>query len=188
MTVYTLISTRGSIGPFFLEILRGRNVTVNSDWYTTILEGLLLQNSKYSGIVNSLTWFGQDGSTSYTWNQSIGIVRQTCAERLISRRDDIFWYPRRPDLTPFDFFIGIPQTKCGHRQFKKYWSVRRVYQKGNASNYSSVIEKSCYKSPLAFTGVPPPRMPPFRWFLKNKRQLLPSTLLVLIHLSVLFIF
>ncbi|CAF4890265.1 unnamed protein product [Pieris macdunnoughi] len=54
---------------------------------------------------NRATWFQQDGATCHTSNASLAAVNETFAGKLISRRGDIAWPPRSPDLTPPDFLI-----------------------------------------------------------------------------------
>lgn len=114
VTVWAAISSKGVIGPFFFEDLRGRNVTVNTERYTTMLEGFFTSEIENSRIVNSRTWFQQDGATSHTSNQSMETVKQMFPGRLISRRGDILWPPRSPDLTPLDFFLW------GYLKYKVY--------------------------------------------------------------------
>src|SRR5277367_1609163 len=51
------------------------------------------------------TWFQQDGATPHTTNISIHLLQQNFPGRLISKRGDIEWPPRSPDLNPPDFFL-----------------------------------------------------------------------------------
>ena len=58
------------------------------------------------------TWFQQDGATSHTSNVSLPRVREIFPGKLISRRGDINWPSRSPDLTPMDFFLwGFLKSK-----------------------------------------------------------------------------
>lgn len=50
-------------------------------------------------------WFQQDGATSHTSNTALEAVREWFPDKLISRRGDINWPPRSPDLAPNDFFL-----------------------------------------------------------------------------------
>lgn len=54
---------------------------------------------------NSTTWFQQDGATCHTSNESLTVVNELFEGKLISRRKEIPWPPRSPDLTPLDFFL-----------------------------------------------------------------------------------
>lgn len=105
VTVWAAISSKGIIGPFFFEDSRGRNITVNTDRYVAMLEGYLTPELARSRIANTRTWFQQDGATCHTSNDSMAVVRQMFPARLISKRGDIPWPPRSPDLTPPDFFL-----------------------------------------------------------------------------------
>ncbi|CAH2088888.1 unnamed protein product [Euphydryas editha] len=58
----------------------------------------------FSGF-NQRTWFQQDGATYHKSNDSIATVREIFGQKLISRRGDINWPLRSPDLTPMDFFL-----------------------------------------------------------------------------------
>lgn len=106
VTVWAAISGRGIIGPFFFVNARGQNVTVNTERYVAMLEGFLAPELENSRIVNSRTWFQQDGATCHTSNDSMAVVKQMFPSRLISKRGDIPCPPRSPDLTPPDFFCG----------------------------------------------------------------------------------
>ncbi|KPJ21635.1 Transposable element Tc3 transposase [Papilio machaon] len=63
-----------------------------------------LQLSEFQGY-NSATWFQQDGATCHTSNESLADLKEKFAGKLVSRRGDIPWPPRSPDLTPLDFFL-----------------------------------------------------------------------------------
>ncbi|KAJ4428891.1 hypothetical protein ANN_25884 [Periplaneta americana] len=62
--------------------------------------------------VNENTLFQQDGATSYTARISMDTVNVFFPSRAISRKEDITWPPRSPDLTVCDFFLwGHLKTK-----------------------------------------------------------------------------
>lgn len=105
VTVWAAISAHGIIGPFFFEDQRGNSVTVNTERYTAMLRNFFFpQLSEFRGY-NSATWFQQDGATCHTSNESLAVAKEMFAGKLISRRGDIPWPPRSPDLTPPDFFL-----------------------------------------------------------------------------------
>lgn len=105
MTVWAAISAHGIIGPFFFEDQRGNSVTVNTERYTAMLRNFFFpQLSEFRGY-NSATWFQQDSATCHTSNESLAVAKEMFAGKLISRRGDIPWPPRSPDLTPPDFFL-----------------------------------------------------------------------------------
>lgn len=105
VTVWAAMSSRGIIGPYFFEDARGRVLTVNSERYVKMLDDFLLPKLQNFPGYNQRTWFQQDGATSHTSNVSLPRVREIFPGKLISRRGDINWPPRSPDLTPMDFFL-----------------------------------------------------------------------------------
>ncbi|XP_050342348.1 uncharacterized protein LOC126768367 [Nymphalis io] len=105
VTVWAALSASGIIGPYFYEDQRSRPVTVNTQRYIAMLQNFFapaLQD--YSGF-NQRTWFQQDGATCHTSNDSIAAVREIFGQKVISKRGDINWPPRSPDLSPMDFFL-----------------------------------------------------------------------------------
>lgn len=105
VTVWAAISTHGIIGPFFFEDQRGNSVTVNTERYVAMLRNFFFpQLSGFQGY-NSATWFQQDGATCHTSKESLAVIKEMFAGKLISGRGDIPWPPRSPDLTPLDFFL-----------------------------------------------------------------------------------
>lgn len=105
VTVWAAIAKWGIIGPYFFENNRGQAVTVNSERYTAMLRSFLIPTLQESRGYTRNTWFQQDGATCHTSNESIEVVREMFPQKLISRRGDISWPPRSPDLTPADFFL-----------------------------------------------------------------------------------
>lgn len=105
VTVWAAMSARGIIGPYFFEDNMGRAVTVNSERYVEMLDNFLVPELQNFSGYNQRTWFQQDGATSHTSNMSLPRVREIFSGKLISRRGDINWPPRSPDLTPMDFFL-----------------------------------------------------------------------------------
>lgn len=105
VTVWAALSASVIIGPYFFEDQRSRPVTVNTQRYIAMLQNFFapaLQD--YSGF-NQRTWFQQDGATCHTSNDSIAAVREIFGQKVISKRGDINWPPRSPDLSPMDFFL-----------------------------------------------------------------------------------
>ncbi|GFY30986.1 uncharacterized protein TNCV_1629591 [Trichonephila clavipes] len=50
-------------------------------------------------------WFQQDGATCHTARATIGLLKDTFSDRLISRFGPVNWPPRSCDLTPLDYFL-----------------------------------------------------------------------------------
>ena len=116
-TVWAAISAKGIIGPYFFENSQGNNVTVNSVEYVKMLrEFLIPQLHQFEGY-NSRTWMQQDGATCHTSNVTLPVVKEIFPNKLISRRGDIPWPPRSPDLTPCDFFLwGYLKSRVYHNK------------------------------------------------------------------------
>ncbi|GFW86348.1 putative LOC100569746 [Trichonephila clavipes] len=49
--------------------------------------------------------FQQDGATCHTARATIGLLKDTFGDRLISRFGSVNWPPRSCDLTPLDYFL-----------------------------------------------------------------------------------
>lgn len=113
VTVWGAMSASGIIGPFFFEDHQGRAVTVNSQRYVDMLQTFLTPAlQEFEGYTQD-TWFQQDGATCHTSNLSMPVVQALFPGKLISRRGDIQWPPRSPDLSPCEFFYGdILKVKC----------------------------------------------------------------------------
>ena len=104
--VWAAMSAKGIIGPYFHEDRRGRAVTVNSDRYCEMLRNFLASELQEFNGFNSGTWFQQDGATCHTPDQSREAVNELFPNKVISRRGNINWPPRSPDLSPLDYFCG----------------------------------------------------------------------------------
>ena len=50
-------------------------------------------------------WFQHDGATCNTAKATLDILRPVFEDRVISRRADVVWPPRRCDLTPLDYYL-----------------------------------------------------------------------------------
>lgn len=103
--VWAAISSQGIIGPYFFEDDRGRTQTVNSDRYCHMIRTFLATEMQNQDGYNRNTFFQQDGATSHVTNDSLAALHDLFPGRVISRRGDINWPPRSPDLTPADFFL-----------------------------------------------------------------------------------
>lgn len=105
VTVWCAIHAQGIIGPYFFEDGRGRAVTVDSDRYVDMLNNFFEPALQDFDGYNRDTWFQQDGNTCHTSNRSLPVIQALFPEKLISRRGDLPWPPRSPDLTPCDFYL-----------------------------------------------------------------------------------
>lgn len=105
VTVWAALSARGVIGPYFFENERGHTVTVNTERYIAMLQNFLAPTLQDFDGFNQRSWFQQDGATCHTSNDSLSAVREIFGKKVISKRGDINWPPRSPDLSPMDFFL-----------------------------------------------------------------------------------
>lgn len=103
VTVWCGICSEKIIGPYFFEDENGTTVTVNGDRYRDMLTNFVKPQIDALGIEG--LWFQQDGAPWHTANLSINILNRMFPGHVISKRGDIEWPPRSPDLTPPDFFL-----------------------------------------------------------------------------------
>ena len=104
VVVWATMSAKGIIGPYFHEDQRGRAINVNSDRYCDMLRNFLVPELQEFAGFDSRTWFQQDGATFHTSNGSMEVVNELFPNKVISRRGNIDWPPRSPDLSPLDYF------------------------------------------------------------------------------------
>lgn len=106
LTVWCAVSQFGVIGPYFFEE-EGVTVTVNSDRYGAMLQNYLHPRIEAITEEEGLQelWFQQDGATAHTARNSLNLLRQMFPGHLVSRRGDLEWPARSPDLSVCDFFL-----------------------------------------------------------------------------------
>lgn len=105
LVVWAAITSTGVIGPYFFEDVSGRAVTVRAHNYCEMIREFLVPAlQEYRGNT-SRVWFQQDGATCHTANVSIELLKSVFPEKLISKKGDIEWPPRSPDLSPCDYFL-----------------------------------------------------------------------------------
>lgn len=104
VVVWAAMWAKGIIGHYFHEDQRGRAINVNSDRYCDMLRNFLVPELQEFTGFNSRTWFQQDGATCHTSNDSMEVVNELFPNKVISRRGNLNWPPRNPDLSPLDYF------------------------------------------------------------------------------------
>ena len=97
----------GVIGPYFFGNARGNSVTVNSEEYVKMLREFFQPQLQQLVGYNNRSWMHQDGATCHISNESIPVAKEMFPNKLFSRREDIPWPLRSPDLTSADFFMGL---------------------------------------------------------------------------------
>ena len=98
LLVWCGMTARNVIGPYFFD------GPVNTESYLIMLREFLLPELRRLRILRT-TIFQQDGAPAHTAARCIDWLQGRFGERIISRRCDMKWPPRSPDLTPPDFFL-----------------------------------------------------------------------------------
>lgn len=104
VTVWCAVSSKCIIGPFFFENA-GKTTTVNAERYLDMIKTFAIPNMRKKRFFTKNTWFQQDGASPHIEKSVMNLLKQTFAERLISRNAPFLWPPRSPDLTPPDFYL-----------------------------------------------------------------------------------
>jgi len=99
------------IGPYFFEDEAGRAVTVNSAHYTEMLHTFLEPELQRLGVETQTLWLQQDGTTAHTVRTVMRALNEMIPARMISRRGNIEWSARSPDLNACDFLWGYLKIK-----------------------------------------------------------------------------
>lgn len=81
----------GIVGPFFFY------GNVNTARYTEMLKEFVIPSLRRRRRLRS-TWFQQDGATCHTANETMNVLRDAFANRIISKRAEMEWPPRSPDF------------------------------------------------------------------------------------------
>ena len=92
------------------------------------------------GINLENVWWQQDGVPAHTSNQSMHYLRGQFPGKVISKRGDVIWPPRSPDLAILDFFLW------GYLKHK-IWSVQRNQQPSNIEQLKESIRRNCREIP-----------------------------------------
>ncbi|GFU79332.1 putative transposable element [Trichonephila clavipes] len=105
LTVWCALWAGGIIGLYFFKNDEGHNVTVNGDRYRAMITNFFFPELNNHDVQE--LWYQQDGSTCHTACATIGLLKDTFGDRLISRFGPVNWSPRSCDLTPLDYFLWI---------------------------------------------------------------------------------
>ena len=93
------------IGPYFFEDQAGGAVTVNSARYTEMLRTFLEPELQRLGVETQTLWFQQGGATAHTVRNAMRLLNEMFSARVFSRRGNIEWPARSPDLNACDFLL-----------------------------------------------------------------------------------
>ncbi|GFV64737.1 uncharacterized protein TNCV_3275081 [Trichonephila clavipes] len=82
LTVWCALWAGGIIGPYFFKN-DGHNVTVNGDRYRAMITNFFIPELNNHDVQE--LWFQQEGVTCHTARATIGLLKDTFGDRLISR-------------------------------------------------------------------------------------------------------
>ena len=71
-TVWFALWTAGNIGSYFFKNEAGHNVTVNWEWYRTMINHFFVP--KLADVDKDDLWFQQNGATCHTVNETINLL------------------------------------------------------------------------------------------------------------------
>ena len=107
------ISANFILDPYFYQEFAEngnlRSVTVNGAQYCEMLEDYVIPQLAEMEVLDDAIWM-QDGAPAHTTRVVTDLLRREFGNnRVISRKFPLAWPARSPDLTPCDFFMGIPK-------------------------------------------------------------------------------
>ena len=106
VVVWCGVSWNRIFGPFFFKDDHGDATTVNGERYRSMISDYLLQELQDDeNFQEDRLFFQQDGATAHTAGETIRLLEENFPGKVISRRGDIHWPARSPDLTPLDFWL-----------------------------------------------------------------------------------
>lgn len=96
--VWCGISAQSIIGPYYFDN------AVNTDTYLEMLQTFLIPTLRRLRLVRR-TIFQQDGAGAHTAGRVLDYLHEVFGDRVISRKCELAWPARSPDLTAPDFFL-----------------------------------------------------------------------------------
>lgn len=133
------------IGPYYFD------GSVTGESYREMLETFLMPELRRLRLVRTVI-FQQDGAPAHTAGATIDWLQATFGDRLISRRCEIKWPARSPDLTPPDFFLwGSLKLKIKQRapesmdQLKSYIEEEVALLNRNNALLASVFDNFVHR-------------------------------------------
>ena len=126
LTVWSGMASFGVLGSYVFEDNECAAVTMTSERYVAMLRNFCEPQLRRRGIDLSSVLFQQDGATAHTARSSMSVLREMCPQHVISRRGDVPWPARSPDLSACDYilwgylrsrvFISKPKTTAELKQ------------------------------------------------------------------------
>ena len=108
VTVWCGVWAKGIIGPFFVEEGH-RPATLTGSRYLALLRDHVVPSIQSQGVPLNRVWFQQDGATPHTSRSVLAFLKATFPGKVISKKGDVAWPPRSPDLTTRLLALGVPK-------------------------------------------------------------------------------
>lgn len=99
LMVWTAISTRGVIRPYFFDS------NVDQFAYQRMFDVFFVEKAEEYDHDLGNSWFQQDGAQCHCTNNSLEMIQIYFRNRIISRNFEFGWPPHSPDLSLLDFFL-----------------------------------------------------------------------------------
>ena len=96
-----LTGTGQVLGPHFV-----RNRLDTREYLRIVRYNVVQRDFRRLNINRATTWWVQDGAPAHTSNAAIRYLQGQFPGKVVSKRGDVPWPPRSPDLTVCDFFCG----------------------------------------------------------------------------------
>lgn len=120
--VWCGLTSTNVIGPYYFD------GPVTGESYRNMLENFLFPELRRLRLVRTVI-FQQDGAPAHTAQATIEQLQETFQDRLISRRCNIPWPARSPDLSPPDFFLwGALKLKIKKRAPQTIRDLKRYLE------------------------------------------------------------
>ena len=137
--VWCGMSATHVIGPYYFD------GSVTGQSYCDMITDFLMPELRRLRLVRTII-FQQDGAPAHTADATIEQLQATFRERLISRRCDITWPARSPDLSPPDFFLwGTLKLKVKRRSPQTIEEMKEYLEEEIATlNQNKELLRSVY--------------------------------------------
>jgi len=128
------------IGPYFFEDEAGRTLRVNLARYTEMLRTFLERELERLCVGTQNVWFQQNGATAHTVRTAMQVLNKMFSARVISRRVNIEWPARSPNLNACDFFPwGYLKSKVYEKKPGTTMDLKQNIRDEVAAIYSTML-------------------------------------------------
>ena len=166
--VWCGVASFGVTGPYFFADEAGRAVTVNSARYTEVLRTFLEPELQRLGVETQTRWFQQDGATAHTTKTAVRVLNEMFPARVISRKGNIEWPARLPNLNACNFLLwGISQEQSVRKETKDNGGLETEHQGRSCNNFSHHAPKSDAELSKTLAGMCRQGTSPHRHFIQE---------------------